>query len=167
MTQRNIGNGYYALRFKVLQRDNFTCRYCGQYAPNVKLEVDHLTTVEDGGRDEEDNLVTSCYACNRGRSGLRIILERKDPRLPRFMFENKHISRPQQVLSILEQNPNGIPITEIAEQAAISIANVNTVLLRLRKRGLIEKIKWGLWRALPLSSDCQRAMKEPLREAKV
>ena len=30
------------LRYEVLQRDNFTCRYCGAFAPFAVLEVDHV-----------------------------------------------------------------------------------------------------------------------------
>ncbi len=63
--------GYYALRFKILQRDDFTCQYCGQHAPDVVLHVDHIKSVCDGGTDEEDNLITSCAACNWGKEALR------------------------------------------------------------------------------------------------
>lgn len=59
--------GFYRLRWKVLKRDKFTCQYCGQKAPDVVLEVDHRTPVSYGGRDEEDNLITSCQECNRGK----------------------------------------------------------------------------------------------------
>lgn len=32
-------------RFEVLRRDDHTCRYCGQSAPDVKLTVDHVLPV--------------------------------------------------------------------------------------------------------------------------
>jgi 5-methylcytosine-specific restriction endonuclease McrA len=67
MPKRDLSSGYLKLRFQVLQRDHFTCQYCGAHAPDVKLEVDHVITVADGGTDDVDNLVTACYACNRGR----------------------------------------------------------------------------------------------------
>lgn len=60
------------LRFKILERDNFKCYYCGAEAPDVKLEVDHLLSVEKGGGDNEENLVASCYKCNRGKKGYLI-----------------------------------------------------------------------------------------------
>lgn len=69
MKQR--GNGFYSLRFQILERDQFTCRYCGQCAPNVMLEVDHVIPVCEGGDDDPSNLITSCTACNRGKEGLR------------------------------------------------------------------------------------------------
>ena len=36
---RSIPKG---LRFDVLRRDNYTCKYCGAKAPNVQLHVDHV-----------------------------------------------------------------------------------------------------------------------------
>lgn len=56
-----------ANRFRVLVRDGFTCRYCGHRAPDARLEVDHRHPVSRGGTDRFDNLVTACYACNRGK----------------------------------------------------------------------------------------------------
>lgn len=54
-------------RFQVLQRDNFTCQYCGRSAPNVSLEVDHVVPVAKGGTNDIENLVTSCWECNIGK----------------------------------------------------------------------------------------------------
>lgn len=56
-----------ALRFAVLVRDNFTCHYCGRYAPNVELEVDHIHPRSRGGGDEMENLTTACHDCNQGK----------------------------------------------------------------------------------------------------
>lgn len=56
-----------ATRFKVFQRDNFTCRFCGLRAPDVILEVDHFTPKSRGGSDNEENLGTACFDCNRGK----------------------------------------------------------------------------------------------------
>ena len=53
----------------MLQRDDYTCRYCGGKAPAVVLDVDHIVPVRDGGTDEMDNLVAACVDCNVGKSG--------------------------------------------------------------------------------------------------
>jgi len=58
------------LRFEVLQRDNFTCRYCGAFAPFVRLEADHVQPRSRGGKDIPENLVTACRDCNGGKSAL-------------------------------------------------------------------------------------------------
>jgi 5-methylcytosine-specific restriction endonuclease McrA len=48
------------LRYEILRRDNYACRYCGATAPDVKLNVDHVIPQSLGGSDKPDNLVTSC-----------------------------------------------------------------------------------------------------------
>lgn len=57
-----------SIRFDVFQRDNHTCQYCGRTPPEVKLVVDHLIPVAQGGTDIFENLVTSCEECNSGKS---------------------------------------------------------------------------------------------------
>lgn len=56
------------LRFEVLKRDSFKCQYCGNSAPDVLLEVDHIKPVAQGGTNDIWNLVTSCQPCNSGKS---------------------------------------------------------------------------------------------------
>lgn len=53
------------LRFKIIKRDNFQCTYCGS---SDRLEVDHIIPVSRGGSNEESNLTTACFKCNRGKS---------------------------------------------------------------------------------------------------
>lgn len=71
MGKRNKGVGP-KLRFDVFRRDAFTCQYCGRTPPTVILEIDHFLAVADGGKDEIDNLVTSCWDCNRGKGKTRV-----------------------------------------------------------------------------------------------
>ena len=59
-------------RFEIFKRDGFTCQYCGQRPPDVVLEVDHIDPCSNGGSDEEINLITSCFACNRGKSDKKL-----------------------------------------------------------------------------------------------
>lgn len=55
------------LRFQILGRDKFTCRYCGRSAPSVILHVDHRFPFSKGGANDLTNLVTSCSECNFGK----------------------------------------------------------------------------------------------------
>lgn len=55
-------------RYEVLKRDNHSCRYCGSMAPDVVLQVDHVTPVSLGGTDKPDNLVAACKDCNAGKA---------------------------------------------------------------------------------------------------
>ena len=61
------------LRFKVLQRDNSKCCYCGASPakdPSVVLHIDHIKPWSKGGETTIDNLRTSCNKCNLGKSDL-------------------------------------------------------------------------------------------------
>lgn len=61
------------LRFKVLLRDGFVCRYCGAAAAEgVRLQVDHVVPWSQGGRTVLDNLRTACGPCNRGKGATRV-----------------------------------------------------------------------------------------------
>lgn len=60
------------LRYEILRRDNYACRYCGASAPDVPLRVDHVTPVALGGTDTPDNLVTACEPCNSGKSSATV-----------------------------------------------------------------------------------------------
>jgi hypothetical protein len=54
-------------RFEVFKRDKFQCQYCGNTAPDVILNVDHIDPVANGGTNELINLITSCFDCNQGK----------------------------------------------------------------------------------------------------
>lgn len=56
------------LRFDIFKRDSFKCQYCGSSPPSVILHVDHINPVAAGGTNNIDNLITSCSACNLGKS---------------------------------------------------------------------------------------------------
>ena len=57
----------------ILERDNFTCRYCGHRDITKRsLHVDHVVPVAEGGKAEESNLVTACEDCNLGKGGRRL-----------------------------------------------------------------------------------------------
>jgi hypothetical protein len=58
-------------RWKVLQRDRFSCRGCGAspaLTAGVELHVDHIIPWSKGGKTEIDNLQTLCSSCNFGKS---------------------------------------------------------------------------------------------------
>jgi len=58
------------LRFKVLLRDNFSCKSCGASPANsvgVLLHVDHIIPWSKGGETVLENLETKCSKCNLGK----------------------------------------------------------------------------------------------------
>lgn len=58
------------LRYEVLRRDDYACRYCGAKAPDVALTVDHVVPEALGGQGDPGNLVTACADCNAGKSSM-------------------------------------------------------------------------------------------------
>jgi hypothetical protein len=63
------------LRFRILQRDGFRCRYCGRpgSAPGVVLHVDHVVPLAVGGATDEGNLLTACEECNLGKGTCAVV----------------------------------------------------------------------------------------------
>lgn len=133
-------NGYFALRWMVLERDRFTCQYCGQSAPNVKLEADHVIPVSQGGEDKIENLKTSCYACNRGRNASTLIIRTKRQAHP-FIVPCK---RQDQIIELLNSHPEGINEQAIAKALNIRRDNAHMATHRLRAKSKICK-KGDLW----------------------
>jgi 5-methylcytosine-specific restriction endonuclease McrA len=54
---------YQRVRKEVLERDYYTCHYCGQEANTV----DHVIPISKGGTDEATNMVAACIKCNSGK----------------------------------------------------------------------------------------------------
>lgn len=55
------------IRFEIFKRDGFQCQYCGKTPPEVVLEIDHIKPRKRKGKDNEENLITACFDCNRGK----------------------------------------------------------------------------------------------------
>lgn len=58
------------LRKEILERDNYTCKKCGNSTydeKNLLLEVDHIIPVSKGGKTVPENLQTLCWKCNRSK----------------------------------------------------------------------------------------------------
>ena len=145
MTKRMVGRNWYRLRFEVLERDKFQCQYCGQYAPNVRLEVDHILAVSDGGTDALENLRTSCFACNQGKVGL---WEYRNwlPRGRRTLDIGKFIGKrtpPQpptlrdMILAVLDEPKTVKEISMAIDRRSVSVA---ITLRRMETIGLVKNI---------------------------
>lgn len=67
-------------RWMILERDNFTCIYCGLSSPadHAMLHVDHIIPVDDGGKSHAGNLITACQACNSQKSASRMTAENEE-----------------------------------------------------------------------------------------
>lgn len=57
-----------SVRYQVLERDGRRCKSCGRSPEDgVRLQVDHIIPVVDGGTGEIDNLQILCFDCNIGK----------------------------------------------------------------------------------------------------
>lgn len=68
-----FNHGYLKLRFQVFQRDGFSCKYCGRSPltdSSIVLHVDHIHPESKGGEFSIENLITSCFECNLGKSDI-------------------------------------------------------------------------------------------------
>ena len=75
MGHKRYQSAYYQrVRKEVLDREYWTCHYCGQEATTV----DHVIPISKGGTDEAQNMVAACNPCNSGK---------RDRMTPRF-FES-------------------------------------------------------------------------------
>lgn len=63
--QKGTNYGFENTKAMVLNRDNYTCRYCKGKHKDNKLEVHHIIFRSQGGSDEESNLITLCHTCHR------------------------------------------------------------------------------------------------------
>ena len=67
-------------RMRVLKRDDFRCRVCGQRSADwvdVELHVHHIRPWMEGGLTHEANLITLCHTCHNGL----------DPHFERGLFD--------------------------------------------------------------------------------
>jgi hypothetical protein len=69
------------LRNEILERNGFTCQLCGAGAgdpdpfnPNrkVRLHIDHIKPLSQGGTNDRNNLRVLCSACNQGKANVQL-----------------------------------------------------------------------------------------------
>ncbi len=97
-------------RFNVFARDNNTCQYCGNRLPRSELNLDHVIPRSKGGTSSWDNVVCSCFACNRKKGGLllketplRLIKKPVQPEWTPFMIETFSFKRYREWLPYLNE----------------------------------------------------------------
>lgn len=58
------------VKSEVLERDDYTCQFCGQHFSTTELTIDHLIPIARGGLDEITNYVTCCQPCNQRKADM-------------------------------------------------------------------------------------------------
>lgn len=97
-------------RFNVFARDNNTCQYCGKRLPRSELNLDHVIPRSKGGASNWNNVVCSCFVCNRKKGGLllgetrmRLIKKPVRPEWTPFMIETFSFKRYREWLPYLNE----------------------------------------------------------------
>lgn len=95
-----MGSGKWErLRFKIFNRDEFTCKYCGN-SPlkdnNCTLCVDHIIPKSEVICNSELNLITSCNVCNWGKLDYALKKESKQ-KVDEYLKNNKTKERLENV----------------------------------------------------------------------
>lgn len=87
-------------RFNVFARDKNTCQYCGRRFARNELNLDHVVPRSRNGESTWENIVCSCFVCNRikgGRrpeeAGMRLIKKPVQPEWTPFMLETFSLRR--------------------------------------------------------------------------
>lgn len=57
------------LRAELMERDKWTCRYCGEAVTATTSTLDHIIPQSLGGPNTPENLTTACLTCNAIKSG--------------------------------------------------------------------------------------------------
>lgn len=110
-------------RFNVFARDKNTCQYCGERFPRQELNIDHVIPRSRGGLSTWENVVCSCFTCNRVKGGMlpeeaRMHLVRKPfrPEWTPFMLETFSFKRYQEWLPYLNAVDAAYWNTELLER---------------------------------------------------
>lgn len=53
----------------LFKRDGHLCMYCGEHFTSRDLSRDHIRPLSQGGKDEWNNVITSCKRCNNHKAG--------------------------------------------------------------------------------------------------
>lgn len=56
-------------RKEIFERDKWNCQYCGQKVNEMNATLDHYIPISKNGKNNAENLKTSCLICNSIKSG--------------------------------------------------------------------------------------------------
>lgn len=62
--QKGTNYGFANTKAYVLSRDGYTCQHCKGKSKDNRLEVHHIVFRNNGGSDEQENLITLCKTCH-------------------------------------------------------------------------------------------------------
>ena len=109
-------------RFNVFARDKNTCQYCGKRFVRQELNLDHVIPRSQNGLSTWENVVCSCFRCNRlkgGRrpeeAGVKLVTKPVQPEWTPFMLETFSFKRYREWLPFLNEVDAAYWNTELLE----------------------------------------------------
>jgi len=90
------------LRNEILERNGYTCQLCGAgpgdpdpFNPNrrIRLHIDHIKPLSQGGTDDKENLRVLCSACNQARANIQTPTETARNLLARIRRASRSVQR--------------------------------------------------------------------------
>jgi hypothetical protein len=57
----------FAMKMRIVRRDNHTCQLCGIHLRDNEVEFDHIIPIARGDSSEEHNIRLTCFVCNRDK----------------------------------------------------------------------------------------------------
>lgn len=145
MTRAPIGP---KLRFEILRRDEFRCRYCGCSGDDVKLHIDHVIPVKAGGPTDRRNLITACSDCNLGKAA-SILGEDLVAEIYTSRWSRKAVNHCLRILALMRGR--GIWYKEAYETLFIMIEVegvdpefITTIALRARTAEIFAECVWAI-----------------------
>ena len=99
------------LRTEILERNGFSCQQCGATAHDsdplnpgrkLRLHIDHIVPISQGGDDSRDNLRVLCSTCNEGGSNLQAPSESAKNLLARIRRAPRNVQK--EIYEVLKRN---------------------------------------------------------------
>ena len=90
------------MRNEILERNGFTCQLCGatggdpdqtRQGKRVRLEIDHITPITQGGTEDRNNLRVLCSSCNLSRSNVQTASESARNLLARIRRSSRSVQK--------------------------------------------------------------------------
>lgn len=112
------------VRYRVLERDGYTCQNCGDQLQSSSLDVHHRTPSSKGGSDDRGNLVTLCRPCHASH----------------HQFERSEFAAA--LTAVLQEYPV-VTSRDLAERLDCSRETARQWLVAMWEEGKIERRKVG------------------------
>jgi len=61
------------LKKQAVDRDGCACFYCNEFLESKEMTLEHLVSINQGGKNSHSNTVIACYECNKKAGHLTLV----------------------------------------------------------------------------------------------